>query len=242
MRFFGGVPQLVVPDNPRALIANPNRYEPKANDTVEDFARHSGCSVLPARPRLPQDKAKVESALQVVERWILIRLRHHRLGSVDDVNEAIGPLLQQLNAKPFQKLPGSRARAFADLDAPALRALPAQPWEYASYKTVRVHIDQHVEIDGHRYSVPQALVGQVLEARLTARGVELLHRGQMVAAHVRDVSRASQFPPPLTVAMGAKLLLYRALFRQRLGSTLLPGPIATDRRWQAGARGEVRSS
>jgi transposase len=189
MRYFGGVAQLIVPDNPRALIANPNRYEPRANDTVQDFARHYGCSVLPARPRLPQDKAKVESAVQVVERWILMRLRHQRFASVDDVNEAIEPLLAQLNAKPFQKLPGSRASAFAELDAPALQALQAQPWEYASYKTVRVHIDQHVEIDGHRYSVPQALVGQVLEARLTTRGVELLHRGQRVAAHARSAHR-----------------------------------------------------
>lgn len=123
--------------------------------------------------------------MQVVERWILMRLRNQRFAGVDDVNEAIAPLLQQLNAKPFQKLPGSRASAFAKLDAPALQPLPAQPWEYATYKSVRVHIDQHVEIEGHRYSVPQALVGQVLEARLTTRGVELLHRGQRVAAHAR---------------------------------------------------------
>jgi len=196
LRFFGGVPQLIVPDNPRAMIANPNRYEPRANETVEDFARHHGCSVLPARPRHPQDKAKVESAVQVVERWILMRLRHQRFASVDDVNEAIEPLLAQLNAKAFQKLPGSRASAFADLDAPALQPLPAQPWEWASYKTVRVHIDQHVEIDGHRYSVPQALVSQVLEARITARAVELLHRGQRVAAHARRAHRG-RFPPRL---------------------------------------------
>jgi hypothetical protein len=106
--------------------------------------------VLPARPRHPQDKAKVESAVQVVERWILMRLRHRRFASVDDVNEAIEPLLQRLNSKLFQKLPGSRASAFADLDAPALQALPLQPWEWAVFKSVRVHIDHHIEIDGHR--------------------------------------------------------------------------------------------
>jgi hypothetical protein len=106
--------------------------------------------VLPARPRRPQDKAKVESAVQVVERWILMRLRHRRFASVDDVNEAIEPLLQRLNSKLFQKLPGSRASAFADLDAPALQALPLQPWEWAVFKSVRVHIDHHIEIDGHR--------------------------------------------------------------------------------------------
>ena len=185
LRFYGGVTQLIVPDNPRALIANPDRYEPKANETVHDFARHYGTSVLPARPYHPQDKGKVESAVQVVERWILMRLRHQKFASVDDVNEAIMPLLTQLNSKPFQKLPGSRASVFAELDAPALQPLPLQTWELAVYKTVRVHIDQHIEFEGHRYSVPQSLVGQTLEARVTARTVELLHRGQRVASHLR---------------------------------------------------------
>ena len=186
LTFIGGVPQLIVPDNPRALIANPNRYEPRANDTVQDFARHYGTSVLPARPYHPQDKGKVESAVQVVERWILMRLRHQRFASVDDVNEAIEPLLEQLNLKLFQKLPGSRASAFKELDVPALQALPAQPYEMATFKTVRVHIDYHVEFEGHRYSVPNALVGRVMEARVTARAVEVLHRGERVASHLRS--------------------------------------------------------
>lgn len=191
LSFFGGVPQLIVPDNPRALIANPNRYEPRANETVEDFARHYGTSVLPARPYHPQDKAEAESAVQLVERWILMRLRHQRFASVDDVNEAIAPLLERLNRKAFQKLPGSRASAFAQLDAPALQPLPLQPWEFAVYKSVRVHIDHHVEFEGHRYSVPQALVGQLLEARVTARTVELLHRGQRVASHLRSAHKGA---------------------------------------------------
>lgn len=185
LRFYGGVVELIVPDNPKAVIANPDRYEPRANDTVLDFARHYGTSVLPARPRHPQDKAKAESAVQVVERWILMRLRHHKFDAVDEVNEAIAPLLVQLNNKPFQKLPGSRASVFAEIDAPALRPLPMQTWELAVFKTVKVHIDQHIEFEGHRYSVPHALVGVTLEARVTQRTVELLHRGQRVASHMR---------------------------------------------------------
>ena len=185
LRFIGGVPQLIVPDNPKALIAKADRYEPLANETVHDFARHYGTSFLPARPYHPQDKGKVESAVQVVERWILMRLRHQIFTTLDEVNEAIAPLLAQLNTRAFQKLPGSRASAFAELDTPALQPLPLQTWELAVYKTVRVHIDQHIEFEGHRYSVPQSLVGQVLEARVTARTVELLHRGQRVASHLR---------------------------------------------------------
>lgn len=183
LRFFGGVPQMIVPDNPKALIADANRYEPRSNDTVLDFARHYGTTVLPARPRHPQDKAKAESAVQIVERWIMARLRHQQFANVHEVNQAIAPLLKQLNDKPFQKLPGSRASTFTAIDAPTLAPLPLQPYEMAHFKTVKVHIDYHVEIERHRYSVPHALVGQVLDARITATTIELLHRGNRVASH-----------------------------------------------------------
>lgn len=186
LTYFGGTPQLIVPDNPRAMIADPNRYEPRANDTVLDFARHYGTSILPARPYSPKDKGKVESAVQIVERWIMARLRHQKFATLHDVNSAILPLLKRLNERPFQKLPGSRASAFAELDAPALQPLPVQRYEIAHFKTVTVHIDYHVEVEKHRYSVPHSLVGQVLEARITTGAVELLHRAQRVASHVRN--------------------------------------------------------
>ena len=127
LEFLQGVPQLIVPDNARALIADPDRYEPRASDTVLDFARHYGASVLPARPLKPQDKSKVESAVQVVERWILARLRHREFDSVHEVDDAIAELLPALNERPFQKLPGCRASTFAELDAPALQPLRGVP-------------------------------------------------------------------------------------------------------------------
>lgn len=183
--YYGGVPQLIVPDQPRALISQPDRYEPQAHRTLQDLARHYGTSILPARPATPQDKATAEAAVQVVTRWILARLREQRFASVHEVDRAIGALLPALNERPFQKLPGSRASVFAELDRPALQPLPVSRYELARFKTVKVHIDYHVQIDGHRYSVPHALVGQTLEARLTARGVELLLRGSRVASHAR---------------------------------------------------------
>jgi transposase len=186
LHYIDGVPQLIVPDNPRALIADPNRYEPRANETVLDFARHYGTSVLPARPGKPRDKPKVESAVQVVERWILARLRHTRFETVFEVDDAIADLLPALNNRAFQKLPGSRASTFLRIDRPALGALPASRYEFARYKPVKVHIDYHVQVDDHFYSVPHALVGQPLEARITALGIECLHRGQRVAVHVRS--------------------------------------------------------
>jgi len=189
LTFYGGVPQLIVPDNPRALISQPDRYEPQAHATVLDFARHYATSVLPARPRSPRDKATAESAVQVVTRWILARLRHQRFASVYALDGAIAALLPALNERAFQKLPGSRASVFEQIDRPALMALPASRYELARFKSVKVHIDYHVEIDGHRYSVPHALVGQSLDARITARAVELLCRGHRVASHVRSTRR-----------------------------------------------------
>jgi transposase len=185
LAFYGGVPQLVIPDNPRALVTVADRYEPVLTQTVQDFARHYGCSVLPARAYHPQDKPKVELSVLLVERWILARLRKFQFASVQEVNDAIAPLLDWLNQRAFQKLPGSRASVFAQIDAPALMTLPVQPWEWAVFKTVRVHIDSHVEFEGHRYSVPNALVGLALELRVTAHAVEALHRGMRVASHMR---------------------------------------------------------
>jgi transposase len=189
LRFLGGVPQMIVPDNARALIALPDRYEPCANDTVLDFARHHDVSILPARPRSPQDKAKVESAVQVVERWVLARLRHQRLADVAAADAAVLALLPMLNGRRLQRLDATRASLFETIDAPALRPLPATPWSWARWKTVTVHIDYHVEVEGHRYSVPHALVGSKLYARVTDALVELLHRGQAVALHPRSDRR-----------------------------------------------------
>jgi transposase len=179
LEFYGGVPAMLVPDNPKALIAEADRYEPLANRTVLDFAAHYGTVVLPARPYKPRDKAKVEVAVQVVERWVLARLRHRRFFSLAELNAAIAELLAELNDRAFKKLPGSRRLAFEALDRPALRPLPATRYEVARFRRVRVNIDYHVEIERHYYSVPHALVRQELEARITPHTVEILHRSQL---------------------------------------------------------------
>ena len=189
LSFYGGVPQLIVPDNPRSLVSEACRYEPKLNATVREFARHYGVSFLPARPYSPKDKATAESSVQVVTRWILARLRHTVLADVHAADAAIAALLPSLNERKFQKLEGSRASLFATLDGPALSGLPAQRWQWATFKTVKAHIDYHVEVDAHRYSVPHSLVGLELEACITDALVEVLHRGHRVACHARSHRR-----------------------------------------------------
>jgi transposase len=176
----------VVPDNLKAAVTRAHRYEPELNPTYAELAHHYGVAVIPARAARPRDKAKVEVGVQVVERWILARLRHHTFFSLTEVNTAIAALQGSLNQRPFKKLPGSRQSLFEALDRPALRPLPAQPYTYAEWKPVRVNIDYHVEVEGHYYSVPYALVHRQLEARLSAHTVEFFHKGKRVASHQRS--------------------------------------------------------
>lgn len=171
--FIGGVPEVIVPDQLRSAVKGPDRYEPDINATYLEMAQHYDVTVLPARPRKPKDKAKVEVGVQVVQRWILARLRKRTFFDLDELNQAIWELLDELNARPFQKLEGSRASAFEVLDKPALRALPALRYELAERKKARVNIDYHVEYDGRYYSVPHEHVHAEIEVRATATMVEL---------------------------------------------------------------------
>jgi transposase len=184
--FFGGVPRLSIPDNLKAGVKHACFYEPELNATYLELARHYGTTVLPTRVARPRDKAKVETAVQIVERWILAPLRHHTFFSLHELNEAIARLLEELNRRPFQKMEGNRRQLFESLDRPALLPLPSEPYTFAEWKKARVHIDYHVEVDRHYYSVPHTLLRQPVEVRLTATTVEILHRGKRVAAHVRS--------------------------------------------------------
>ena len=186
LAFFGGVPEVVVPDNLRAAVTSAHRYEPELNPTYQDLATHYGMAIVPARVRKPRDKAKAEVGVQVVERWVLAALRHRLFFSLAELNAEIARLLERLNARPFRKLPGSRRSAFETLDRPALRPLPLERYEFAQWKKVRVHIDYHVELERHYDSVPHALIGKELHLRVTAHTVECLHRGERVASHARS--------------------------------------------------------
>ena len=184
--YLGGVPNALVPDNLKSGIKSPHRYEPVINPTYQDLAEHYSVAVVPARVREPKDKSKVESAVQVVERWILAALRDRTFFSLVELNEAIAILLEKLNNQPFQKLPGSRRSEFEILDKPALKPLPAQRYQYAEWKEARVHIDYHVEVHKHYYSVPYQLVKKQLSVRITENIIECFHKGQRVASHQRS--------------------------------------------------------
>jgi transposase len=184
--FFQGVTEIIVPDNLKVGVTSPCRYEPDINPTYQDLAEHYGTTVIPARSAKPRDKAKVESAVLVAERWILAALRNHTFFSVAELNEAIAQKLPALNNRRFKKLDTSRKRLFDTLDKPALKALPALRYEYAEWKKARVNIDYHIEIDRHYYSVPYQLVREQVDVRLTSTTVEVLFKNRRVASHKRN--------------------------------------------------------
>jgi transposase len=196
LEFFGGVPRLIVPDQTRSLVKNPERYDPQPNRLYDEFAAHYGCALLPARPAHPRDKPKVENAVLVVERWILARLRNRRFFSLIELNQAIALLLVDLNQRAFKKLPGCRRSAFDLLDAPALQPLPATRFEFFKWKSAKVNIDYHVEFDGHYYSVPHALVRTTVELRVTANLVECFSSNQRVACHPLSHQRGRHTTTP----------------------------------------------
>ncbi|WP_426749853.1 IS21 family transposase [Myxococcus sp. Y35] len=187
--FFGGVSQLVVPDNLKAGVTRAHRYEPDLNPTYADLARHYGFAIVPARPRKPRDKAKVEAAVLLAERWILAALRHRRFTSLAEVHEAVRPLLEKLNARPLRKLGISRRELFEQVERATLKPLPARSYQLAFWKKARVNIDYHVELDGHWYSVPYTLVGKPVEMRHTESCVEVFLAGRRVASHVRSLEK-----------------------------------------------------
>ncbi len=184
--FLGGVPNIVVPDNLKSGVTRAHRYEPDINPTYQDLAAHYGVAVLPARVRKPRDKAKVEVGVQIVERTILAVLRNRQFFSLAELNRAIAELLTRLNQRPFKKLPGSRLSQFDAIDRPALKPLPVSPYEFAEWKKARVHIDYHIEVERHYYSVPHHLIKRQLDVRFTATTVECFHHGERVACHRRD--------------------------------------------------------
>jgi transposase len=187
--FFGGVPAAVVPDNLKSGVRSACYYDPDLNPTYHELARYYGTAILPARVRHPRDKGKVEAGVQQVENRVLAPLRHVTFFALADLNAALAPLVAALNDRPCPQLPGSRRELWETLDRPALQSLPATPYEVADWKKARVHLDYHVQVDFHFYSVPYGLVREEVLVRLTGTIVEVFHRERRVASHLRSQKR-----------------------------------------------------
>jgi transposase len=194
VEFFGGVVRIFVLDNLRSGVTKADWYEPLVNRTYEDFLSHLNAVAIPGRARKSRDKAKVENGVLQVERWVLAPLRNQLLIGLDGARTAVLEQLDKLNDRPFQKMAGSRSSVFEELDKPALQRLPAKRWVKAEWKSLKVHIDYHVEVDRHYFSVPYKLIGKTLDVKVTPTLVEIFCNGRPVASHARSRKRYTTRP------------------------------------------------
>jgi len=183
--YFGGVTEMLIPDNMKAAVNRADKYDPDLNETYQDMAEYYGTVILPARPYHAKDKPKVELSVKLVQRWILARLRHRVFYSIEELNEAIYSLLDDLNNRKIKKIEKSRRELYEELDRPALKPLPVSPYVFREFKRCRVNIDYHIELGKVCYSVPYQLVGKEVEVRYTATAVEIFYQRKRVAFHER---------------------------------------------------------
>jgi transposase len=188
--FFGGVSEIVVPDNLKTGVTRPNLYEPDINLAYAELARHYGVAVMPARSRKPRDKAKVEQGVLLAERWVLACLRNHTFFSIEEARAAVRKLVDKLNDRPMRRLKKSRRQVFDELEREAMRPLPLTPYELSQWATPRVNIDYHVVFEDHFYSVPYGLVHQVVDLRATEKTVEIFFKGRRITSHLRSSEKS----------------------------------------------------
>jgi transposase len=187
--YFGGTTPVWVPDNPKVAVTKPSKYDPDLNPTYAELARHYEAVVIPARPRRPRDKAKVEAAVLVAERWVLAVLRNRTFYSLEELRDAVAELVERLNNRPMRKLKKSRWELFEEIERAALKPLPARPYEFAEWARPRVAFDYHVAHDSHFYSVHYSLIGERLDLRATESTVEIFRRGTRIESYPRSYAK-----------------------------------------------------
>lgn len=189
LEYLGVAPAIFVSDQLKSAVKKPDRYDPDITDALSELAQHYGMAAIPAPPASPRAKAKVETCVLIAQRWILARLRNRMFFSLAELNNAIAELLEELNTRRFQKLPGTRREAFETIDRPSMKQLPALRFELRQRKGTRANIDYHVEFDGRYYSVPFVLRQKPIEVRASTSVVECFHGGARVASHRRSYAR-----------------------------------------------------
>lgn len=199
LEYFSGCPKLLVIDNLRSGISRSCRYEPELNRVFAEFGEHYALAIMPTRVACPRDKAKVEEAVQLVERWVLAPLRKQHFTSLSQMNSAVGELLEALNSREMRQYGCSRRELFERREKTCLRPLPERRFSPCQWKRARVHLDYHVEFQKHWYSVPYYLAKKDVLLRISESIVEIFYNNERVASHVRSSKehRYSTFPAHL---------------------------------------------
>ena len=186
LAFFGGVPKCIVPDNLKSGVTGACRYEPDLNRSYQELAEHYGVAIIPARVKKPRDKAKVEKAVQDVERWVLAPLRHEHFASLSTLNAAIAIQLKALNERTMKSYGMSRRQRFEQIDQPALSALPQYPFIVSQWKQASVAPDYHIAVERHYYSVPYWFVKRKVDVKITEKLIEIFFDNRRIATHERS--------------------------------------------------------
>lgn len=196
LSFIGGVPRAIIPDQLKSAVAKACRYDPAVQRTTAELGRHFGTTILPARPKSPRDKAKVEVGVQVAERWLLARIRNETFAELGALNRRLAELTEVLNSRTMRTYGASRRELFERIDRPALAPLPTERFEVANWKRISLNIDYHAEFDHHLYSAPHTLLREELWVRATASSLEIFHAGERVTSHLRSYVRGGRTTKP----------------------------------------------
>lgn len=191
--YYGGVTPIIVPDNCKTAVTTPGLYDPKLNKTYHEMASFYGSAIIPARSRKPQDKAPVETGVQIAERRIIAKLRNQQYLSFEELREAVFSELEVVNTAPFQKLPSNRRDTFLEMEKKTLQSLPSGRFEYAEWSTMKVAFDYHVQYKEHYYSVPYTYAGKQIEIRSTASSIEIFFEHERIAVHPRSYDKTLRY-------------------------------------------------
>lgn len=186
LTFYGGSPNIIVPDNLKAAVISNKKGNVQLNESYGDMGKHYGCAIVPARPYKPQDKSKAELGVKGIQRWILSKLRNHTFFDIDELNDAISKLLDGYNSKVIKRVGKSKKELFEEIDKPALKPLPANSYQYREHKRLTVGIDYHVEVDGNGYSVPYTYKSKKVDVWYSTTSVTVSYKGEVIASHKRN--------------------------------------------------------
>jgi transposase len=199
--FYGGVPNILLPDNLKAAVISNKKSVVKLNESYADMGRHYGVAIEPARPYKPQDKSKVELGVKAIQRWILMKLRNHTFFNVDELNQQINLLLDGYNNKVIRRFKKSRTQLFEELDKPHLHPLVANRYIFKEFKKATVGVDYHIELDGSGYSVPYKYLGKKVDVTYSSTDLTISLNGEIIATHKKlsqkynDSTKKEHMPP-----------------------------------------------
>lgn len=187
-RYLGGAPKIIVTDNLKSAVKKADRYAPDINQTLEDFANHYNCVVIPTRSAAPTDKALVESQVRRSYQHIYAPLRNREFFSIQELNDALQEMMRQHNQRRMQRIPFTREERFISIDKPNLMPLNAEPFEIKYRKELKVQENSYIYLteDAVYYSVPYKLIGQRVKVEYTRTHIAMYFGGERVSYHMRS--------------------------------------------------------